>query len=274
MLTLLPRQGMQYLPQLLLLLTKAAWPWCIVLTQITIGISKGIRAYGPNVVRVVLVSGEQRWLIMGAYIPPSETNASTLDYISEAAESYGHPLILLGDLNFDFDNVKDERHAATAGMVASLGVTDTIPHFRQRKWRDTTTWRMPHRDNYIYSRCDYILTENVNCFQNVSTITPRHFTSDHLLVKSDLSLLSPHRNPGYEKTRRRYPLYLSKARRTATDNLIQELKDKFVVPRPAMNTRTNSWISDKTWALLDHKARAYKSGTYGADMWKSLCGRV
>jgi hypothetical protein len=37
-----------------------------------------------------------------------------------------------------------------------------------------------------------------------------------------------------------------------------------------MNTRTNSWISDETWALLDQKARVYKSGTYDADMWKSL----
>ena len=32
----------------------------------------GIRSYGPNVVRAILVSGEQRWLIIGACIHSSD----------------------------------------------------------------------------------------------------------------------------------------------------------------------------------------------------------
>jgi hypothetical protein len=132
---------------------------------------EGIRAYGPNVVRATLVSGEERWLIVGAYIPPSETNGETIGFISTAANSSDHILILLGDLNVDLDKIVNERHAETAGTIASLGVTDILLSFRHRKWRDRHTFRRFQSGSWRFSRCDYILAENRDNFLNVCTLT-------------------------------------------------------------------------------------------------------
>ena len=45
---------------------------------------EGLKKYGPNVIRVILVSGRRKWLIIGCYIPPSEEDGETLDYIQDA----------------------------------------------------------------------------------------------------------------------------------------------------------------------------------------------
>jgi hypothetical protein len=48
----------------------------------------------------VLVTGKQRYPIIGAYIPPHDT--TTLFYISKASERFaGQPVILVGDINVD-----------------------------------------------------------------------------------------------------------------------------------------------------------------------------
>jgi hypothetical protein len=170
----------------------------------------------------------------------------------------------------DLDKIVNERQAETAGTIASLGVTDILLSFRQRKWRDRHTWRKFQSGSWRYSRCDYILAENRDDFQNVCTLTPRQFTSDHLLVRGDLVLGAPHTNPGYEKSRRRYFLHIAPAARTETDKLIQDLKERFVTARPKQNTRRNSWISLETWELIDRKALLRRTGAYDNDMLKSL----
>ena len=45
---------------------------------------EGTKAFGPNVIGTTLVSGRRRWRIVGAYIPPSEVDGSTLDFIQAA----------------------------------------------------------------------------------------------------------------------------------------------------------------------------------------------
>ena len=49
------------------------------------------------------------WNITGAYIPLTETNGETIQYINEALQYHGtkDPYILLGDLNVDLDNNHD-----------------------------------------------------------------------------------------------------------------------------------------------------------------------
>jgi exonuclease III len=50
----------------------------------------GTKAYGPNVIGTTLVSGRRKWRIVGAYIPPSEVDGSTLDFIQAAAAGATH----------------------------------------------------------------------------------------------------------------------------------------------------------------------------------------
>ena len=67
---------------------------------------ESIKPFGPNVVRATLVAGHKRWYVIGAYIPPSEEDGQTLDFISEAAavSNPNWPIILLGDLNVDLND--------------------------------------------------------------------------------------------------------------------------------------------------------------------------
>jgi hypothetical protein len=142
----------------------------------------------------------------------------------------------------------NDRPAETAGTIASLGVTDILIllSFRQIKWCDRHTWRKFQSGSWRYSRCDYILAETHS--SSVHKRSPLGKRRSHLGRTSH--------QPGYEKSRRRCPLHIAPAARTDTDKLIQDLKERFVTPR-------NSWISPKTWELIDRKALVRRAGAYG-----------
>jgi hypothetical protein len=73
-------------------------------------------------VSCVLVSGERRWNVIGTYIPPSETDGETVNFINEAVQYRGtkDPYILLGDLNVDVDHPKDIRDDNILSMMFCL----------------------------------------------------------------------------------------------------------------------------------------------------------
>jgi exonuclease III len=48
---------------------------------------EGTKEYGHNVKLAELVSGKKRWILVGAYIPPSEEDGTTLDHIQAATTS-------------------------------------------------------------------------------------------------------------------------------------------------------------------------------------------
>ena len=65
------------------------------------------RTFGPNVIRATLVSGQRRWYLLRVYIPPSDDEEETLDFLTEAYTSVPNqnwPVIVLGDLNMDMEN--------------------------------------------------------------------------------------------------------------------------------------------------------------------------
>ena len=64
------------------------------------------RTYGPNVIACTWVSGTTRRRLIGVYIPPSDFDGATLNFLSEALEEAEIPVIVLGDLNA---NVKGKR---------------------------------------------------------------------------------------------------------------------------------------------------------------------
>jgi hypothetical protein len=67
----------------------------------------------------VLASGGKCWLIVGAYIAPSETDGSTLEFISAARERRPNLLlILMGDLNVDLRAIGEgsQRSAEIAAL--------------------------------------------------------------------------------------------------------------------------------------------------------------
>ena len=95
---------------------------------------ESIRNFGPNVIRATLVSGQKRWYILAAYIPPSDEEGLTLACIATATDTITNqrwPIILLGDLNVDLDRpegnsaVGADRRFETVALISSLQISST-----------------------------------------------------------------------------------------------------------------------------------------------------
>jgi exonuclease III len=136
---------------------------------------EGTRSFGPNVIRTTLVSGKKRWIIIGAYIPPSEEDGQTLEFIQAAAVTDSRsPLILLGDFNVNLQQMMNGnvRQQETAALISSLGLYDLHQHFSQRHGWGNWTWSQDREGSRIKSVCDYILVENRDDFQSFQIKQP------------------------------------------------------------------------------------------------------
>ena len=123
----------------------------------------------------------RRYQVVGDYIPPSETNRSTLAAIQTASwkpEGSNTSLILLGaDLNCNFDDLGDSTQIGancrteTAALVDSLGLTSMRLSFRQQRkgWVQRFWTLMQCRNGALVGLvCDHILTDTRSNFQTVS----------------------------------------------------------------------------------------------------------
>jgi exonuclease III len=158
---------------------------------------EGTKTFGPNVIQTELVSGKSRWILVGAYIPPSEVDGTTISWIERATNGLNHPLILLGDLNINIHQPPvggyNKRQEDTLNLIASLGLTDLRRHFSQRTGWKEWTWSHKRADGFRDRNiCDYILTQERSHFSNFQIRQPR-FDSDHRLIQGILSL-QPERN--------------------------------------------------------------------------------
>ena len=221
---------------------------------------EGTKTFGPNVIRTELVSGSKRWIIIGAYVPPSETDGATLDLIQQAATLTNvHPLIMLGDFNVELQPMRgqtyNQRHEETSALFASLGLQDLGRNFVQRRgWKDWT-WSQHRNQDRIRSVCDYILVENRKDFQSFQIKQPR-FDSDHRLLKAQLMLQSIQNHRRYVQKREVFPLVISPEQQNKADQLLAELTAAVARPKKQDNNRVGSWISEKSWRLMDERLEA------------------
>ena len=101
----------------------------------------------------VHMTGQRRIPVVGAYIPPADTN--TLAFIQQALDRF--PMdstpILLGDLNIKLATPTTAREIEIATLLASVGLTDMLPHFRQRsKLGKTWAWSQQREGARCFSR--------------------------------------------------------------------------------------------------------------------------
>jgi hypothetical protein len=239
--------------------------------------AEGIRFHGPNVVSCELTSGPKRWLIIGAYIPPSETSNATVNFIQEAHMRQPLlPVILLGDLNVDFrsTNMTSARDASIAGLVANLGVEDMLNHFKQAKrHKHGDTWRMTRttdqEQQLVQSRCDYIMAEDRRKFLAVNIVSPRLFDSDHKAVTAVLQVLSKKDNRQYKKQRTSFPLQVKRGHGNQAEQLQKQLIREAKVAAEPVNRRLE-WISPATWTLIDRRAERRRCNTISGNDLRQL----
>ncbi len=152
---------------------------------------ESIRTHGPNVISCELIIGSKHWNLVGAYIPPSDLVASTLEHIAAAIRSRSkrYPLVLLGDFNLDL-----HRYPSTTREILITtyfdelqlqNLEDYFPHPTGR-W----TWSQIRTGKSIQSTTDYILTTIPHAFARWTLRIPPLYHSDHRCVLAEFSLSS------------------------------------------------------------------------------------
>ena len=216
--------------------------------------------HGPNVISFHLVTGADRFYIVGCYIPPSDTDA--LEEVAKAWQQCPKDCLpmLVGDLNVDLDTIPmDERGMAIAEQVDAMDLTCMTRQFgqrRRRRVRGRWTWRMRRGGRWISSHPDYFLgrRHNRGKFRNVSLRLPRHFDSDHRAIVAEFYSGPPKRLKAYRRRRQRFPIRLPRVGpRTELETAFEDLQSN-CMPPPPRKVKANAWISDATWAIVDRRA--------------------
>jgi exonuclease III len=223
-------------------------------TQNTTWWVEGDKAHGPNVISCILVSGNHRWNVIGAYIPPSEDDGETIRYINEAVQYRGtkDSYILLGDFNVDLDRPRDVRDDEIVSQVVLLALEDVGDYFSHPRGR--WTWSQKRNERYYRSRTDYIMAQEIGDFQRWAIKIPRIHT-DHRAIIAELRLGTFHAHRSYTSCRRSLPPFPYQQPVSQNDIRFEHLKQQkdFVDPKTA---RDRSWISKTTWTLIDKRVRA------------------
>jgi exonuclease III len=224
---------------------------------------EGVHRHGPNVISCELVTGGRRWLVIGAYIPPSEVDGSTCQHILAAQSRRPRlPVIVLGDLNVDLCQVElgSLRDAGIAAAVATLGVEDMLKNFCQtRHHGDGYTWRMRRDGQMVTGRCDYILADDRRYFQSVQIKTPRHYDSDHDAVVAVMLPRPPIEHRRYLEGQKAFPLHVEERDFNDADRLLRQLHRVHRTEGEAQPGRPE-WVSAETWRLVDQRALGRRTG--------------
>ena len=231
------------------------------------------RTYGPNVIKTTLVSGQRRWYIIGAYIPPSEIDGATLDCIQQAKDAANNsrwPTIMLGDFNVDIEkpegnsNEGVERRLETAALLSSMGMRSIRASFRQCEKRLGRYWTWKKRRNGVVHGAilDHILADSRRDFINCQLKKPR-FDTDHMLLLGTMRLGQVKHHRRYVRARGTYPIKpVEPMEGNRADALLQDLEEaaKAEKMQGDRTGRSNSWITPLSWRLIDQKTAARSNG--------------
>ncbi len=148
----------------------------------------------PNLLMFQLVTGEERYFKMGAYIPPADTTGVDDLRVAWAACPTNCKPLLLGDLNIDFRSPRTEREEIIVDFLNEINIVNTSRKYIQCKCRREGrgarwTWRQRRGGRWYQSQPDYIMAreDNTKAFQNVAFRRPRFHDSDHRAVVASIS---------------------------------------------------------------------------------------
>ena len=165
---------------------------------------EGIQAFGPNILRCSLVSGNRRWICVGVYFPPSETTTTTttdhdatLNFLRQATRNANHPLIVMGNFNCDLSYSLAPQNEI-ASLVSLLHLSDVADHFPHTRGRWTWSHQEGRRGRYIRSTKDYVLSQEPLAFSRWAIKTPRYYHSDHRAIVTELRLTEQQRARGHQ----------------------------------------------------------------------------
>ena len=234
-------------------------------------------AVGPNVVRCVVVHGDERTPLFGVYIPPSEENMTTMNFLTEAMRSVDcERAVVLGDLNVNWHRPREERHHEIVAGLQELSMRNVADGFKTRRHRQHWwSWRQRREGTVVSALCDYVLAGRRVGWRRHSSVDVR-FPTDHRML---LAQMVGKRTQGYRRymrRRQRPPVQLfdveeADVRRDGDggmrddDGLRREQDERLwalqdAVVKPERQPSRPGWISDDTRRLVAKKATALRRG--------------
>jgi hypothetical protein len=87
----------------------------------------------PNILTFQLVTGEDRFFVIGAYIPPTDTTGVDDLHAAWAKCPPNCKPLLLGDLNFDFRAPRTEWEEIIADFIDKINLIDASCKYVQRR---------------------------------------------------------------------------------------------------------------------------------------------
>ncbi len=118
----------------------------------------------PNLLTFLLVTGNERFYCMGVYTPP--TNTMGVEDLRAAWDACpdGCMSLVLGDLNINFGDPRDEPDEVIRVLIDDIDLVDAsrmrryTPHRPHRQsTRARWTWRQKREGKMHYSQPDYVL---------------------------------------------------------------------------------------------------------------------
>ncbi len=222
---------------------------------------EGMRVLSANSVSAVLVSGMQRWLLLGTYLSPNLEPDVELNVLEMEADRHPRtPVIVMGDLNTDLDDVNNARSIAIATTMQHLGAADCFHRFPQTKQRRCTRHRTLENGPPQRSRNDYALVDATVNIRSLRLVIPPKFHSDHLAIKLQIysSTLRTHRR--YLHQRSCLPTIRPEQDEQEPNRLFTQLMEFHTRQPPATYPPRDAWIANDTWALIDQRTAALKRG--------------
>jgi len=128
-------------------------------------------------------------------LPNLELDAELNVLEIEASHHPRTPVIVMGDLNVDLNNIDDACSIAIATTMQHLGVIDCFHRFPQKKQRQCTRHHSVENGPTQRSCNDYAMVDATVDVRSLRLVILPRFHSDHLAIKLQIrsSMLCMHR---------------------------------------------------------------------------------
>jgi hypothetical protein len=193
---------------------------------------EAVHIASPNILTFQLVTGDNRFFVIVAYIPPADTTGVDALHAAWAKCPPNCKPLLLRDLNFDFQAPRTEREEIIADFTNKINLVDVSRKYVQRRGRRQGrgarwTWKQQRGGHWHQSQPDYCMARelDVRHFRNVAFRQPRIYNSDHWEVVASIWKGKVGKLKRYRISRQTFPLQLPPAEeQDAQTRLFGELR--------------------------------------------------
>jgi hypothetical protein len=216
-------------------------------------------AVTPNLLTFQLVTGYERFYVMGIYILPNDTTGVDALWMVWAACCADCTPLIMGDLNINFEHPRYMREEDIADLLDEINLVDSSRKYLLRRCKlqsgkKSWMWRQRRMGRWHHSQPDYILARegNIRYYWKVTFQLPWVHDSNHQAVVATFQARRSRQLTTYHRKQQRLPLRLSTRPHDELTQQFEALKLQCEKADPKKRQGSN-WVSDETWRLISHR---------------------